>query len=213
MCLLFRIYKPILAFGRYYLTPNALRLREVQESCSSRQPEKKDWNQWRRSWGPLGHQGKNGGAFPSDEAKPKTPTPAKKPPKYYPFKDIKKPLLNKWKPQPTKLRSSITSGTVLILLTGWFKGKRVVFLKQLPSGLLLVIGNLTQGLLHQTAAVIRSMCTGLAFPCELILIRDDDEVVEEEDVDVEEDVADVYKEGDFSWSLIILMYLNILVFS
>ncbi|KAM0750982.1 hypothetical protein T439DRAFT_325139 [Meredithblackwellia eburnea MCA 4105] len=69
--------------------------------------------------------------------------PAIRAPKFYPSEDVKAPKISRKAnggKTSTKLRSTITPGTVLILLAGRFRGKRVVFLNQLESGLLLVTG-------------------------------------------------------------------------
>jgi large subunit ribosomal protein L6e len=70
----------------------------------------------------------------------KRTVPAQKASRFYPAEDIPQPKVGRKTNNKQGLRASITEGTVVILLAGRYRGKRVVVLKQLDSGLLLVSG-------------------------------------------------------------------------
>jgi len=87
----------------------------------------------RKSYRKFKHLSKIGG---KKKAAPEAP----KAPKYYPADDTKPVRKTSRKVRPTKLKAGIVPGSVLILLSGRFRGRRVVFLKQLESGCLVVSG-------------------------------------------------------------------------
>jgi len=61
--------------------------------------------------------------------------------RFYSADDVRVPLRSQRASGRTaKLRKSIKAGSIVILLAGRFRGKRVIVLKQLKSGLLLVTG-------------------------------------------------------------------------
>nr|5IT7_EE Chain EE, KLLA0B04686p [Kluyveromyces lactis] len=60
--------------------------------------------------------------------------------KWYPAEEVPAPKQTRKAARPQKLRASLVPGTVLILLAGRFRGKRVVYLKHLEDNTLLVSG-------------------------------------------------------------------------
>ena len=60
---------------------------------------------------------------------------------WYQVSDLKRHFIRKCKaPKPSHIAAPLTPGQVVIILSGRFRGRRVIFLKKLESNLLLVTG-------------------------------------------------------------------------
>lgn len=70
----------------------------------------------------------------------KVPAKSEKASKWYNPEDVQKPRVARKSTKPAKPRSTLQPGTILILLAGRFRGKRVVLLKHLKEGTLLITG-------------------------------------------------------------------------
>ena len=66
---------------------------------------------------------KNNGEFPKHPKQEKAEAKAAKPARFYPADDVKQPLRRRDVKKPTRLRSSIQPGSVLILLAGQLGGR------------------------------------------------------------------------------------------
>ena len=99
----------------------------------------------------LGAKGKSTPAA----AKPKAAVPQLS--RFYAADDAAKPLPSRKVARSAQLKQGYAPGTVLILLAGKFRGKRVVFLKQLKSGLLLVNGTCRSAVVAHAARFCRAL--------------------------------------------------------
>ncbi|GAA5822339.1 hypothetical protein JCM11251_006306 [Rhodosporidiobolus azoricus] len=61
-------------------------------------------------------------------------------PAFYPADDVRRPKQSRKSVKPAVVRESLQPGSVAIILAGRFRGKRVVVLKTLPTGLVVVTG-------------------------------------------------------------------------
>ena len=75
---------------------------------------------------------KNGGTFPTHAKKPADAPVAAKPPKFYPADDVKKPLVNKRKARPTKLRFRYIKPFVVLLFFSGFHSNFICSMYAFP---------------------------------------------------------------------------------